>query len=578
MLWFLVLAFLDDAFEDISGPLDLFSKRNLSQSDIPICFKQSLMSTPIFRRVVNGTNEISPTLACRANSVTLMGKRMAEGAGLWQRFTFYNARRGVSNAIADSMLLPTLTIQTLLTKLERIPEGRRKQLMGHTEASDGVYRKYYQSKTFTVDTGNIFRGEAERKAKHRLLCMRLLHDPSPIIRKIPDSLRNECYESDKELQDLRKLIEELNKDDATYKDISKKIDNRKRSIRKRALTELQSTDRLNRSRERLRIASAPKEIQLSIMNPEAPIVRPELAKVLYPDHGASGSVLAALRYLLDYCQLFPETLPRETTGGGLAVKIDGRKGQKVTRKPDLGLGRPKGSGNKTKPVTIRWVVTGEEHFAASEGLVADEILVADEEHVAGGGTVAVRLGGGRPPGSKNKPKLGITNQQPRGPSISNDNTVSNTNGTDNMSDIKGSLISSNLPNRMTPAEDDLLLHVRDSLCMQWKPIAEYFPGRHESFLRRRYKTLALSTITKIEAEKLVDIVENRCCFDWLQVKDYYPNGNIAHMRSLYNSLMVSDPRKKRVQPHDSEAGVETIAHPPKRHKSVDNGEEVLKEI
>jgi hypothetical protein len=28
-------------------------------------------------------------------------------------------------------------------------------------------------------------------------------------------------------------------------------------------------------------------------------------------------------------------------------------------------------------------VTGEEHFAASEGLVADEIPVADEEHVAG---------------------------------------------------------------------------------------------------------------------------------------------------------------------------------------------------
>ena len=223
MLWFLVLAFLDDAFEDISAPLDVFSKRNLSQSDIPICFKQSLMSTPIFRRVVNGTNEISPTLACRAKSVTLMGKRMAEGAGLWQRFTFYNPRRGVSNAIADSMLLPTLTIQTLLTKLDRIPERRRKQLMGHTEASDGVHRRYYQSKIFTVDTANIFRGEAERKAKHRLLCMRLLHDPSPIIRKIPDSLRNECYESDKELQDLRKLIEELNKDDATYKDISKKM-------------------------------------------------------------------------------------------------------------------------------------------------------------------------------------------------------------------------------------------------------------------------------------------------------------------------------------------------------------------
>jgi hypothetical protein len=49
---------------------------------------------------------------------------------------------------------------------------------------------------------------------------------------------------------------------------------------------------------------------------------------------------------------------------------------------------------------------------------------------------------------------------------------------------------------MTPAEDDLLLHVRDSLWMQWKPIAERFPGRHESFLRRRYKTLALSALTK----------------------------------------------------------------------------------
>lgn len=103
VLWFLALAFLDDAVEDFSTPEQLFSRRNPTDHDIPVRFKHSLLTTPIFRRMDGQT--LSPTLPWSSNSANVEGQRAFFEAGFTQRFTFYNIRRGVSNRLVDSKCL-----------------------------------------------------------------------------------------------------------------------------------------------------------------------------------------------------------------------------------------------------------------------------------------------------------------------------------------------------------------------------------------------------------------------------------------------------------------------------------------
>lgn len=120
VLWFLALAFLDNAFEDFSTPAELFNARNCTTSNIPIRIRKSLPSIPIMRRIEGiGERRLSPTLACTAGSALTELQRVAFMLGLvGVRFTSYCIRRGVNNKISDNCA---------------VPNARRKQLMGHTD-------------------------------------------------------------------------------------------------------------------------------------------------------------------------------------------------------------------------------------------------------------------------------------------------------------------------------------------------------------------------------------------------------------------------------------------------------------
>jgi hypothetical protein len=106
VLWFLVLAFLDGAFEDYATPAELFRKRNLGCTDILIRIKSTKMSMPLFRRLeTKGGVKLSSHLPWTTNAINTEGQRVFFEAGFLQRFTFYAIRRGVSNAVADSKFL-----------------------------------------------------------------------------------------------------------------------------------------------------------------------------------------------------------------------------------------------------------------------------------------------------------------------------------------------------------------------------------------------------------------------------------------------------------------------------------------
>lgn len=100
ILMFLNLAFLDDAFMDVSTPQELYSKRNPRSSDLPIRFKDEKQPIPILRRLeAIGSRKLSPTLAWSTGSATNECQRICIISGFSQRFTFYNIRRGVANCV-----------------------------------------------------------------------------------------------------------------------------------------------------------------------------------------------------------------------------------------------------------------------------------------------------------------------------------------------------------------------------------------------------------------------------------------------------------------------------------------------
>jgi hypothetical protein len=100
ILMFLALAFLDDAFEDVSTPQELYSKRNPRSGDLLTRFKDEKKPIPILRRLeAIGSRKLSPTLAWSTGSATNECQRICIISGFPQRFTLYNIRRGVANSV-----------------------------------------------------------------------------------------------------------------------------------------------------------------------------------------------------------------------------------------------------------------------------------------------------------------------------------------------------------------------------------------------------------------------------------------------------------------------------------------------
>lgn len=100
ILMFMALCFLDDAFEDVATPAELYSKRNPGSSDLLIRFRSKIEKIPVLRRLEDRSSfKLSPTLAWSAGSALNEGQRIARDVGFPQRFTFYNIRRAVANAV-----------------------------------------------------------------------------------------------------------------------------------------------------------------------------------------------------------------------------------------------------------------------------------------------------------------------------------------------------------------------------------------------------------------------------------------------------------------------------------------------
>ena len=100
ILMFLTLAFLDDAFEDVSIPQDLFGKTNPGSGNLPIPYKADRKPMPVLRGLEGpGSTKLSPTLALSAATVTAEFQRVCIELGYPRRFTTYCIRRAFGNSL-----------------------------------------------------------------------------------------------------------------------------------------------------------------------------------------------------------------------------------------------------------------------------------------------------------------------------------------------------------------------------------------------------------------------------------------------------------------------------------------------
>ena len=211
IVWFLALAFLDDAFDgyEITSPIDLFNMYHAGPGEKRIKFKADKLQTPISRRMSsNGSVDLSPNLPWSCSSATTESQRVFRRAGFPQRYTFYNVPRTMGNYFEDSKfsLLSTCVVR-LIYMAGNVSAARRKKTMGHNGESDTVFRKYYESNHLLVDTWNIFRKEPPRPEKIEVLSMHLQRDPH--VPDLPDSLLKNTLDNDGEMQRLVKTRCEL---------------------------------------------------------------------------------------------------------------------------------------------------------------------------------------------------------------------------------------------------------------------------------------------------------------------------------------------------------------------------------
>ncbi|KUJ13177.1 uncharacterized protein LY89DRAFT_737160 [Mollisia scopiformis] len=159
--------------------------KNSGISDIPIRFKRDKLPLPIFRRLSGGADrKLSPNLPWGCSSVNSEAQRIFREVGFEGRYTFYNLRRTMGNTLDD--------YGTSIT--------RRKRIMGHHGKSDTIFRKAYQSRKNTVDTGNIFRKEKPRPEKQEVLSMHLRMDTD--VLEAPKSLLKQILEHDAEIKEM----------------------------------------------------------------------------------------------------------------------------------------------------------------------------------------------------------------------------------------------------------------------------------------------------------------------------------------------------------------------------------------
>jgi hypothetical protein len=311
IVWFLALAFLDDAFDGrITSPADLLNMHNLGPGEKRIYFKRDKLQIPIFRRMRStGSIELSPNLPWSCSSVTNESQRVVREAGFPQRYTFYNVRRTMGNMLEDSKFFYPVGLHGASNYIPgKVPAARRKKLMGHSGESDTVFRKYYESKHMVVDTGNIFRKEKPRPEKTEVLSMHLRRDPH--VPDLPDSLLIQTLDDDEEVQRLAKARRELQdqlyqiKGDveqgynevtmsAALECVRRALNNRRRFLKNHAKEDFRKKYFENPESIRTEYPSA---------RPPERHYRSELVGALYPGRESEGSALVAIEAVIAHCR------------------------------------------------------------------------------------------------------------------------------------------------------------------------------------------------------------------------------------------------------------------------------------
>ncbi|KAE8441678.1 hypothetical protein EG329_004550 [Mollisiaceae sp. DMI_Dod_QoI] len=321
IVWFLVLAFLDDALDNgINSPIDLFNMKNLGTSDDPIRFKRDKLSIPIFRRMQGcGSRKLSSNMPWSSSSVTSESHRIFREAGFPQRWTFYNMRRTMGNTLDDYNIGVT----------------RRKKIMGHHGKSDTIFRTAYQSRLNTVDSGNIFRKEKPRQEKTEVLSMHLRRDPDAL--EIPDSLLTQILKNDEEVKELLNTRKELRSQRASFKGdpshgcneqtIKEALEHVKRALnRRRGFLRNQAKKDFRKS-----YFENPAAVRAQHPSARAPkkASRACLVDALYPENESGGSAVAAIEALIAHCRGEDQTNTPEssvsTSIGEIEVEADSQE-------------------------------------------------------------------------------------------------------------------------------------------------------------------------------------------------------------------------------------------------------------
>jgi len=376
-------------------------------------------------------------------------------------------------------------------KAENVSASRRKQLMGHEGDSDKVFRKYYQSRKVTVDTGNIFRGEEPRPQKSEVLNMHSRRDPD--LPEIPHKLLCQTLDEDKELQNLLKskteLIMQLENiagslehgyDQVTINAaivcVNRALNRRRVYIKKHAKQDFRKSWFENPELIRAQHPTVCKPRTAS---------RADLAEILYSKNGLEGSV-EAIRVLVAHC-----TPPNRDTP---KVPKTPKSSKKYLTPADL----QRIEYLKTK-MLYTWTEIAAEY--------PDWTIWALSSHYK-------RRQKARPTAIVEPQPLCVLPELPRPRPIY-----------EKMS--------------YTPEDDQLMVALRHK-GMKWPKIGEHFPGRSLGGLRSRYSSIMLQQPYSSREHRLITELRNKG-LGWPEIASHFHGQLPATLKNHYHHFLKKQP-------------------------------------
>jgi len=421
--------------------------------------------------------------------------------------------------------------------------------MGHHGSNDKIFADWYQSKIFTVDSGNIFRKEDPRPEKKNLLTMRSKRDPNA-PRSLPKITRNEIFDDDEKIQDLLKSRKELwgehwrieyEPDSGCNRvTIVAALEGNWRALRRRR--EILSAQGFKTLRDAHFLQAETSEISLAV---PWDLVRPDLAEILYPENGDLGPPQLALEKLIEHCNgaaPLPEELfaiPRPHAGVGekfvpeddkllidlveskclvwkhIAIHFPGRTAKALQRRYKQQTCPQKAYELVTKP---RPQADQKQPFELEDDellidLRRDKCLTWDhiKAHFPGRSLQSLK---------DRDSALECETRTPR---------------------KAYELVTKPRPqaDQKQPFEledDELLIDLRQNKCLVWSHVKTHFPGRSVDSLESHYSRLTRDAkYTSEEVELLVDLKDQMGC-SWKEVAGRFPDRSLRSLKSKYFDL------------------------------------------